>query len=362
MARLEHLRGSAWAASSALLLVAFAGCATAPISSTVRFERVALPEDRADQMTVARAATSAAPSALSSTAPSTIADLSSCQRERSSVLTIDPSRPLVVLVPGCHSSPEQFATLARALEAEGHQTVCFSYDDRENLERSARRLVTALETLKPHLLSRHITVLGHSQGGLIARRALVRDRARALHDDGQFRYELITVSSPFHGIESSADCGSILLHVMTLGTTVGICHLVAGAKWAQIYPASSFMRRPGSLIGSVDRYVKVVTDERDSCRDRDRAGRCRHSDYVFSLHEQYAPSVDNDARAHITQVKAGHTEIIGEEGNPPAKLLQVLEDEQILATTPAARHDQKRRSTRVRLQSRPEARRWCCHS
>jgi len=234
-------------------------------------------------------------------------------------------------VPGCHSSPEQLVPLARELEAQGQQTLCFSYDDRQTLERSARRLVTALETLKPHLVSRYITVLGHSQGGLIARRALVRDRPRALRDDGTFRYELVTVSSPFHGIESAAPCGSILLHVVTLGATVGVCHLVAGGKWAQIYPRSSFMRHPGALIPSVERHLKIVTDERDSCRARDGAGRCLHSDYVFSLGEQYTRVVDDDVRAHSTEIKAGHAEIVGETGGPPLKLMQLLEAGQVFA-------------------------------
>ena len=263
-------------------------------------------------------------------APLRIPDLGPCARDRSGPITVDPARPLTILVPGCHSSPEQLGPLARELDAQGQQTLCFSYDDREKLERSARRLVTALEALKPHLVERYITVLGHSQGGLIARRALVRDRPRALRDDGTFRYELVTVSSPFHGIESSAPCGSILLHVMTLWATVGVCHLIAGAKWAQIHPRSSFMRRPGSLIPSVERYLKVVTDERGTCRARDGSGRCLHSDYVFSLGEQYAQVVDDDVRARNAEVKAGHAEIVGEAGGPPLKLIRLLEERQVL--------------------------------
>jgi hypothetical protein len=179
-------------------------------------------------------------------------------------------------------------------------------------------------------------VLGHSTGGLIARRALVRDRAGALRDGDGFRYELVTVSSPFHGIQSSADCGSILLHVMSFGITAGVCRMVAGAMWIEIYPRSSFMRRPGTLLASVDRYVKVVTDERSTCRRLGVTGRCLKSDFVFSLPEQYGPLDDDDARAHITEVKAGHMEIVGELGNPPAKLIQLLEEKEILLA-PASR-------------------------
>jgi len=304
--------------SSFLVALTLGGCATASVSSASRLAG-------AGEQPPAGSLSSTVSQALS------IPDLGACARDRSSPITVDPIRPVTILVPGCHSSPEQLAPLARELEAQGQQTLCFSYDDREKLERSARRLVTALETLKPHLVSRYITVLGHSQGGLIARRALVRDRARALRDDGAFRYELVTVSSPFHGIESSAPCGSIVLHVMTLGATVAVCHLVAGAKWAQIHPRSRFMRRPGSLLASVERHVKIVTDERGTCRARDGAGGCRGSDYVFSLAEQYAGAVDDDARAHNTEIKAGHAEIVGETGGPPLKLMKLLEDEQVFA-------------------------------
>jgi len=303
--------------SAACVALSLGGCAATAVSSGPQL-------DGAGALLPARQSLPGA-EALS------IPDLGVCARDRSRPITLDPARPLTILVPGCHSSPEQLAPLAHELDAQGQQTLCFSYDDRQTLERSARRLVTALETLKPHLVSRYVTVLGHSQGGLIARRALVRDRPRALRDDGGFRYELVTVSSPFHGIESSAHCGSILLHIVTLGATVGVCHLVAGAKWAQIHPRSSFMRRPGSLLPSVERHVKIVTDESGTCRARDGTGGCRHSDFVFSLAEQYTGAVDDDVRAHSTQIKAGHAEIVGEAGGPPFKLMQILEDEHVFA-------------------------------
>lgn len=265
-------------------------------------------------------------------------DLFPCRRDPRAGVTIDVDRPVVVLVHGCHSSPERLAPLARALESEGQQAVCFRYDDHESLEDSARRLVAALQALKPHLASRHITVLGHSQGGLIARRALVRDRDGALPDDDGFRYELITVSSPFHGIQSSAGCGSVLLHVFSLGATAVVCRAVAGAMWSEIYPQSSFMRHPGHLLASVDRHFQVVTDERRACRRRDPAtGRCVRRDFVFTLAEQVAPAVESDPRASYAVVEAGHAEIVGEEGGAPVALMRLLRDQS--AFVPATRPD-----------------------
>lgn len=307
--------GCARGAALALLLVV-ASCATAT-SSPLRFERSSDPKTF---VTVS------------------IPSIGPCQSDSSGGMTIDPARSLVVLVHGCHSSPGRFTTLARLLETHDQQVVCFNYDDRERLDDSAGHLVAALEALKAHVDTRHITVLGHSQGGLIARRALIRDAPHGLRDGDGFRYELITVSAPFHGIESSADCGSMFLRVVTLGVTVAICRVVAGAMWNEIHAKSSFMRHPGSLLASVERHVRVVTDERRTCRRRDRAGGCVKSDFVFSLSEQSAPPMDGDARVHDAVVQAGHVEIVGEAGNPPRKLIRLLQEQRILAVpAPAER-------------------------
>ncbi len=262
-----------------------------------------------------------------------VSGLSSCHPEADGVVTLDPARPLIVLVHGCSFSRGGFRTLASVFEAHGQQTVCFNYDDRDRLENASAQLIVALESLSERLPGRDLTVVGHSQGGLVARRAVVRDRARPLQLRPGTRLRLVTISSPFAGIASSADCGKTWLHVLTLGITVGVCQGIAGAKWQEIYPNSEFMRHPGTLLPEVEAHVKVVTDERGACRRYGSDGRCAESDAVFTLDEQYAAAVDQDGRTANVEVKAGHIEIVGERGTPPTKLLEVLEARQILAET-----------------------------
>jgi len=270
-----------------------------------------------------------------------IPGLGPCESESdaSAGKTIDPGRPVVVLVHGCKSSAGRFKTLARVFEAQQQQAICFSYDHRDSLEDSSSHLVTALQTLERHLRTREITILGHSQGGLIARRALVRTRQGVASPGEPFRYQLVTVSSPFNGIGASADCGSLFLHVVTLGVTVAVCQIAAGAMWTEIYPQASFMRSPGTLGSHVERHIKIVTDERDTCRQTDGAGRCAKSDFVFSLPEQYTPAVDGDLRVESEQVRAGHVEIVGESGLAPEKLIRALQKHHILAEPPPDRRE-----------------------
>lgn len=250
-------------------------------------------------------------------------------------VTLDPSRPVHVLVHGCNSSTARFKTLAQVFEASGQQTVCYSYNDRDYLERSSARLAQAIEALKPHLTTRDLVILGHSQGGLIARKALVaqrRDGVAVAPDD--FRIRLVTVSSPFGGIRSSRHCGSVVGYVVSFGITVGACQIITGAKWREIFPGAGFIRTPGALVPTVAEHVKVDTDEAGSCRRTKASGECAESDFVFGLEEQYQEGVDKDARALPLVVKAGHVEIVGETGEPPVKLIALLRERGILATPP----------------------------
>jgi len=266
-----------------------------------------------------------------------IEGLSSCRPEDGEVVQIDPQRPLTLFVHGCNFSMGGFRTLAQVFEAHGQQTICFNYNDRERLEDSSARLIDALEALEAHLPGGDITILGHSQGGLVGRHALVRDRARPLRVRDDFHVRLVTVSSPFAGIDSSRHCGLTWLHLVTLGATAVVCQGIAGSKWREIYPGSTFMRRPGTLASAVTNHVKIDTDERGSCRRHAPDGRCAEGDFVFSLDEQYSDPVDQDPRVAGVAVRAGHIEIVGERGTPPTKLIDVLQANDILARTPPER-------------------------
>jgi pimeloyl-ACP methyl ester carboxylesterase len=254
---------------------------------------------------------------------------------RGAELQLDPARPLVIFVPGRADSGERYAALSYHFEVEGKQTACFAYDDRGSLEESASRLTQVLAALQRRLPPGRITIIGHSLGGLVARRALTTERARGL-ESGAFTYSLVTVATPFGGIRSVADCGRTWLHLLTLGVSAAVCGLVAGETWQETPPSSSFVRKPGTLIPAVTEAIAVVTLERGACRRRSLRGGCDESDAVFSLTEQRNLAVEADPRWSRVQITAGHVEIVGHPGTPPTKLIAILQDRGILAA-PAPR-------------------------
>ena len=254
-------------------------------------------------------------------------------------MTLDPSAPLAVLVHGCSSSGGRFRALAQVFEAHGQQTICFNYDDRDSLEDASGQLRDALQTLEQVIDPQQVTVLAHSQGGLIARRAFIQDRETPLAVSEGFGYRLMTVAAPFGGIASSANCGKVWLHVLTLGMTLAVCHGIAGDKWPQIHPDSGFINEPGTLVSEVGSYLKIDTDERSTCRTYGEDGQCVEDDYVFSLDEQSSGPVETDLRAEVVRLQAGHVEAVGTEGVIPAKLIAILQERGILAQTPPERRE-----------------------
>lgn len=263
--------------------------------------------------------------------------LSACNAGTHESFDLDPTRPLIVLVHGCNFSMGGFRNLAEVFEANGQQTVCFSYDDRSTIEASSRQLVNVLEALEAFAPGQQITVLGHSQGGLVARHSFSADRDRSFAKT--FRYRLVTLSAPFSGINSSRQCGLPWLRVASLGVTALICQLIAGDKWTEIYPGSAFMTEPGTLSSGVSVHLRIATDERGRCARRGRDGACVKRDETFSLAEQLSTPIDSDARVEKVEIQAGHTEIVGEWGKPPLKLIAVLQQMNILAQTLPWRRD-----------------------
>lgn len=281
-----------------------------------------------------------------------IVGLFACEPGGREVIDLDPARPLTVIVHGCNSSGERFKTLSQVFEANGQQTICFNYNDRDYLNTSATQLAAALSALQRRLQPQELTILGHSQGGLVARRALQADLPRPLITQEGFGYRLVTVSSPFSGIASSSDCGKTWLHVVSLSATVVVCLAITGNKWTEIPPGSGFMKNPASLV--VSRHLQIVTDERDTCRTRRSDGTCAVDDFIFGLEEQYSAVVSADPGVTTVELKEGHTAIVGENGAPPLLLLETLKAQKVLAQTPPQRQAEfSELLTRLYSRSRP---------
>ena len=262
-----------------------------------------------------------------------IADLSNCTHANSNELDLNSQEPVTVVVHGCFSSAGSFRSLADVFAFHGQQTICFNYDDRDSLTSSSEKLVDALKELSAVLDRPDITVIGHSQGGLVARRALIEERPDRLSFD-DVEIELVTISTPFGGIGIADHCGSKTMAWLSLGLVKPICHVITGRKYREINSYSDFILQPGHLVPSVSRHLKIVTDEVDTCRVYGENGNCIEDDFVFTVDEQTQSIVDAQAGLCSLLVKAGHVEIVGDANNAPEKLIEILQQEGILRATP----------------------------
>lgn len=264
-----------------------------------------------------------------------IPGLGPCDDSPDRRVSIRPGEPLKLMVHGCRGSAGEFRSLARVFAFEGQQSACFSYDDRDALDEVAGALRQTLQTLSAEVPDSAVTLIGHSQGALIARRAV---SSLALPGVGAETppVELVTVSGPFAGIAAAAPCGWTWLHVLSLGLTAASCRIGTGAKWTDISASSTFIRQPGALGSQVSRHLKIDTDERGTCR-REAGGRCVESDEIFSLAEQRSAAVEEDPRTRRLELQAGHVEIVGDRELEPRKLIAALQREGVLRTTPPAR-------------------------
>ena len=260
-----------------------------------------------------------------------IPGLGPCTDNPDRSLSFDSTQPINVLVHGCFGSSGQFRALAQVLAFQGQQSACFTYNYRDKLSRSADELRLAVKQLAEQAHVPIITVIGHSQGALIARNSVVES---PLGISAPVNLRLVTISGPFSGIASAQTCGRTWLYPLTLGLLPLSCYVATGAKWTDITYSSHFIRAPGTLATQVTNYLKIDTDERNTCR-REKNGRCIEDDEVFSLEEQHNEKVEADVRINRLVVNAGHVEIVGDKEVAPLKLITILQEEGvILPTTP----------------------------
>jgi hypothetical protein len=303
-------------ATTFLVLLSLTGCAsTAHDPALLTYDQSRLP-----------------PADLSLSIPG----LGPCTNNPNRTFHLNSQQPVTVLVHGCRGSTGNFRALAEVMAFHGQQAACFTYDDRDSLMRSSAQLAAALDTLAAQMHNQPITLIGHSQGALVSRKALVAERPNPMQNK-EAPLRLVTISGPFSGIASAAQCGSPtpFMQVLTLGLVKPLCMLVSGDKWFEITSASDFIQQPGELREQVKSYLKIDTDERDACFPSGN-GRC-DADYIFSLEEQYFPPVDQSPLVKNVEVKAGHVEIVGDQRVVPVKLIAVLQQNGILNQTEASR-------------------------
>jgi pimeloyl-ACP methyl ester carboxylesterase len=260
-----------------------------------------------------------------------IPGLGPCTDNPDRSLHLNSQQSVNVMVHGCFGSSGLFRGLAQVLAFHGQQTACFTYNDRDSMLLSSAQLNSALDQLAQKMDNKHVTVIGHSQGALIARKALTADRPDPIHND-DLKLRLVTVSGPFAGIASANQCTNPIMRVLTFGLIGPLCKIVTGDKWSEITYRSAFILQPGMLHKQVENYLKVVTDERGTCR-RTKDGICQESDEIFSLEEQANAIIDRDPIVKIAVVKAGHVEIVGDKRVAPVKLIAILQENGVINPT-----------------------------
>ena len=261
-----------------------------------------------------------------------IKGLGPCTDNPDRTLKLNSNAPTTILTHGCFSSSGRFRALAEVFAFHGQQTACFTYDDRDSLMLSSEQLIDAVKQLSPHMNNNNITIIGHSQGGLITRKALIQERDKSLAGIST-NINLVTISTPFNGIDAAAHCGSPWVQALTLGLIIPVCYAISGDKWHEITEPSNFIQKPGKLIPQVRNYLKIVTDENNTCRRKNKDGLCEEDDYVFSLAEQYFRPIDQDKRTLIVELPAGHVEIVGDHKIAPRKLISILQRQGYMKTT-----------------------------
>ncbi len=261
-----------------------------------------------------------------------IEGFTSCTTSSDPTIRLHSNEPVIVIVHGCYGSAARFRSLAQVFAFHGQQTVCFNYNDRDSLMKSSSELIMALNTLSDKMENPNLTVIGHSQGGLVARSALTKGRQDQLSVDNS-SLQLVTISAPYAGIAAADHCASTTMRWLTLGLVVPICQLISGDKWYEITASSSYIQQPGTLHDRVTSHLKIVTDETGSCRKRDESGSCIEDDFVFSIKEQYFSRVDEAKGLDNIEIAAGHAEIVGDYKVAPTKLINLLQERGVMRKT-----------------------------
>lgn len=106
----------------------------------------------------------------------------------------DPTKPVVILVHGFNSTPQQNAALMLPIHAAGFPCGTFAYPNDYVLLKSAQMMSSELHRFAARFPHRQVILVCHSMGGLVAR-ACVED---SLYDPGNVE-RLIMIAPPTHG-------------------------------------------------------------------------------------------------------------------------------------------------------------------
>jgi alpha-beta hydrolase superfamily lysophospholipase len=117
------------------------------------------------------------------------------------VVPFDATRPVVVLVHGWDPEPGQMDPLGVELGRRGYSVVRWHWDWRANMEQCAEAFARGMQQLVAEQRLPALRIFTHSQGSLIARRALTTERSVTLA--GSVPIRLVSLAAPFGGFLSA---------------------------------------------------------------------------------------------------------------------------------------------------------------
>ncbi len=241
---------------------------------------------------------------------------------------IDPSKPVIVMIHGVNGESSHFDKL-EAEESKSHNVFRFVYDkkasalvgpafdgvtegfasDTDDLEELADKFADAVIKLRDEFGITQVTVVAHSMGGLIARRAMVLGRNKTLANSG-IEVTFLSVGTPYGGFFFANFNPLFWLSETTYAP---------GVFYARVASGSTYITAPGSL-GSNIHMVKVELLEKGD----DFA--VSPSDQVLNPENQSNPVVDSDPQliqgsgfgGGIVSLKAGHVGALTNAGSVQA--------------------------------------------
>jgi pimeloyl-ACP methyl ester carboxylesterase len=107
---------------------------------------------------------------------------------------LDPAEPIVVLIHGFNSTPQQNAAMMVPVREAGYPCGTFAYPNDHVLRSSAQLLSSELHRFRLQYPQRRVILICHSMGGIVARACL----ENPLYDPGNVE-RLIMIAPPTHG-------------------------------------------------------------------------------------------------------------------------------------------------------------------
>lgn len=189
----------------------------------------------------------------------------------------DDPKPLLLLVHGVNGSPRDFEPLLSALDTDDYRVALFHYPSGLRIEDNAYMLAQTMNDLAIRSPGQRFTLIGHSMGGLIAKR-FIQMQAKSQQSDLLDRF--ISISTPWLGHGGA-------------GAGVEYAPVVAPA-WEDLAPGSAFLERIGAfeLPEAID-YTLIFSHGGNTVMMPDG------NDGVVSLDSQLTPDMQDRANTFV---------------------------------------------------------------